>query len=152
MNHKRKGPGRPTRCPYCGAPVRYRSADGIYRDNPDGAMLYVCERYPKCDAYVRTHTGTKIPVGSMADGQLRALRKDAHDAFNQLYLSGMMTRDDAYRWLASMLQAPASQAHIGNLGEYYCRKVIAESKLLMENRKGARIYVFSIDERSKGAG
>jgi len=152
MNHKKNGPRRPTRCPYCGAPVRYRSADGIYRDNPERTMLYVCERYPKCDAYVRAHAGTNIPMGSMADGNLRALRKEAHDAFNRLYTSGMMSRDDAYRWLADMLQAPASQAHIGCLGEYYCRKVIAESNLLMENRKGARIYVFSIDGRAAGSG
>jgi len=152
MNRKKNGPSRPTRCPYCGAPVRYRSADGIYHDNPNGVMLYVCERYPKCDAYVRTHVGSKVPVGTLADGKLRALRKEAHDAFDQLYLSGIMSRDDAYRWLADMLQSPQSQAHIGNLGEYYCRKVIAESTALLENRKGARIYVFAIDGRAKGTG
>jgi len=149
MKHTRNRPDRPTRCPYCGAPVRYRSADGIYRDNPGGVMLYVCERYPKCDAYVHTHAGTKVPMGNMADGSLRALRREAHAAFDQLYLSGMMSRDDAYRWLADMLQSPQSQAHIGNLGEYYCPKVIAESKALLEHRKGARIYVFSIDGRAE---
>ena len=152
MNHKRNGPGRPTRCPYCGAPVRYRSADGIYHDNPDGVMLYVCERYPKCDAYVRTHAGTKTPMGSMADGSLRALRKEAHMAFDRLHLSGLMTRDDAYLWLADMLQAPRSHSHIGSLTEYYCRKVIAESKILMETREGARIYVFKIDGRAADSG
>ena len=41
------------RCPYCGAPVVYRSADGIYQNNKNGAMLYVCSRYPECDAYVQ---------------------------------------------------------------------------------------------------
>ena len=152
MYHKRNGWKRPTRCPYCGAPVRYRSADGIYHDNPDGAMLYVCERYPKCDAYVRTHAGTKVPMGTLADGNLRALRIEAHRSFDQLHTSGIMSRDDAYRWLSDMLQSPPSQAHIGNLGEYYCRKVIAESKALLENRKGGRIYVFAIDGRAKDTG
>ena len=51
------------RCPYCGAPVVLKSADGIYRDNSKNTMLYVCARYPACDAYVRTHPGTAIPVG-----------------------------------------------------------------------------------------
>ena len=152
MSHKRNWLNRPIRCPYCGAPVRYRSADGIYHDNPNGIMLYVCERYPNCDTYVRTHAGTKVPMGSMANGNLRALRKEAHDAFDQLHLSGMMSRDDAYRWLSDMLQAPQSHAHIGNLGEYYCRKVIAESKNLIDNRKGARIYVFTVDGRTKESG
>ena len=56
---KRKGFNRSSmRCPYCGSPVIYRSADGIYRDNSRGTMLYVCSHYPECDAYVRVHTGT----------------------------------------------------------------------------------------------
>jgi len=151
MSHKKNGSNRPTRCPYCGAPVRYRSADGIYQDNPNGVMLYVCERYPKCDAYVRTHVGTTIPVGNMADGKLRALRKEAHDAFNQLYISGMMSRDDAYSWLSVMLQTPRSQAHIGNLTDCYCQKVIAESKSLMDKRREGRIYAFPFDRHAENA-
>lgn len=130
QNKNRKG----MRCPYCGAPVRYRSATGIYRDNSKDVMLYVCGNYPECDAYVRTHAGTKKPVGTLANAKLRALRKEAHDAFNQLYLTGMMSRDDAYRWLANMLQAPQSQAHIGNLGEYYCRVVIAECEKMIKHK------------------
>jgi hypothetical protein len=132
--------------------VRYRSADGIYRDNPDGAMLYVCERYPKCDAYVRTHAGTKVPMGTLADGNLRALRIEAHRSFDQLHTSGIMSRDDAYRWLSAILQSPQSQAHIGNLGEYYCRQVIEESQKILQNRKGGQIYVFAIDGCGTGAG
>ena len=66
---KRKGFNRSSmRCPYCGSPVIYRSADGIYRDNSRGTMLYVCSHYPECDAYVRVHTGTNIPVGSIHVG------------------------------------------------------------------------------------
>lgn len=66
MNKKKKRKGFDRggmRCPYCGSPVVYRSADGIYRDNSKGTMLYVCSRYPECDSYVRAHTGTNIPVG-----------------------------------------------------------------------------------------
>ena len=141
------------RCPYCGAPVHFRSATGIYHDNPNGTMLYVCNNFPDCDSYVRTHAGTKIPMGTLADGKLRALRKEAHDSFNQLYTSGMMTRDEAYRWLAAILQAPRSQAHIGNLGEYYCRQVIEESQKILQNRKGGgKIYVYAFDGRGAGAG
>ena len=136
------------RCPYCGCTVTLRSADGIYRDNSKGVMLYVCSGYPKCDAYVRVHEGTSIPVGTLANAELRALRKKAHDAFNRLYYSGYMSRDSAYAWLASILQAPRSQAHIGHLGEYYCRQVIEESNKLLDNHKsrsrgqGGRTYAF----------
>ena len=81
MNHKNKKKGfQPSRmrCPYCGAPVVYRSAEGIYKENHLDAMLYVCSKYPKCDAYVRVHAGTKIPVGSLANKELRNLRRIAH--------------------------------------------------------------------------
>lgn len=128
------------RCPYCGAPVIYRSADGIYRDNSNGTMLYVCSHYPQCDAYVRVHAGTNIPVGTLANHELRTLRRTAHHYFDQLYQSGMMSKQDAYQWLADLICAPLSQAHIGYLGEYYCKQVIEESRKLLEqrnpNRKG----------------
>lgn len=101
MNKKKKRKGFDRggmRCPYCGSPVVYRSADGIYRDNSKGTMLYVCSRYPECDSYVRAHTGTNIPVGSMANHELRTLRRTAHHYFDQLYESGYMSKQDAYQW------------------------------------------------------
>ena len=119
------------RCPYCGAPVVFRSADGIYRENSHGTMLYVCSRYPICDAYVRAHVGTRIPLGTLADPELRKLRREAHRFFDQLHTSGLMTKADAYRWLASMIGTPMEKAHIGYLGEFYCRQVISESRKLL---------------------
>ena len=46
----------------------------------------------------------------------------------------MMSKQDAYLWLADFLQVPLSQAHIGYLGEYYCKQVIAASQKLLKNR------------------
>lgn len=130
---KRKGfQAGSMRCPYCGSPVIYRSADGIYHDNSNKTMLYVCSHYPECDAYVRVHAGTNIPVGSLANHELRTLRRTAHHYFDQLYQSGMMSKQDAYQWLADLICAPLSEAHIGYLGEYYCKQVIEESRRLME--------------------
>jgi ssDNA-binding Zn-finger/Zn-ribbon topoisomerase 1 len=122
-------------CPYCGSHVELRSADGIYRDNSAGTMLYVCSKYPACNVYVRVAPGTKDPMGSLANASLRALRREAHQHFDRLHLSGLMTRKDAYVWLSAMLQAPLSQTHIGYLSEYYCRQVIEESRRMLENRK-----------------
>lgn len=98
-------------------------------------MLYVCSRYPACDSYVRVHPGTKIPVGTMANRELRALRNDAHRSFDQLHKKGLMSKEDAYHWLAAILAAPLGQAHIGYLGEYYCRQVIDESKKVLDSQK-----------------
>lgn len=137
MKKKRAQKAAP-RCPYCGSHSVLRSADGIYRDNDKNTMLYVCSRYPVCDSYVRVNPGTKIPMGTMANRELRALRNEAHRNFDQLHKRGLMSKEDAYQWLASILAAPMAQAHIGYLGEYYCRRVIEESKKVLnfqETRK-----------------
>ena len=89
MKHKKKRKGvvnYAPRCPYCGSTTVYRSATGIYKSNPNDVMLYVCTNYPNCDAYVQTQKGTAIPLGEMANGELRALRNQAHRYFNKLYL------------------------------------------------------------------
>lgn len=136
MKRKKKKGINPSgmRCPYCGKPLILRSADGIYHENPKNTMLYVCKDYPQCDTYVRTHPGTSVPVGTPANRELRALRNEAHRYFDQLYRSGMMSKQDAYLWLADFLQVPLSQAHIGYLGEYYCKQVIAANQKLLKNR------------------
>lgn len=98
-------------------------------------MLYVCSHYPECDAYVRVRAGTNIPVGSLANHELRTLRRTAHQYFDQLHQSGYMSKQDAYQWLADVICAPLSEAHIGYLGEYYCKRVIEESRKLLERQR-----------------
>ncbi len=139
MKQKRKGiNGHGMRCCTCGAPVQLRSADGIYKSNPNGTMLYVCSKYPACDTYIRTHQGTKEPMGTMAGPELRKMRTEAHRYFNQIYLSGIMSKDDAYAWLADVLGATKSQAHIGYLGDYYCQVVIEKSKELLATHRAVQ--------------
>lgn len=131
MKNKKKRKGVTNyapRCPYCGSTTVYRSATGIYIDNPDDVMLYVCKNYPACDAYIRTQKGTAIPIGEMANGKLRALRTDAHRLFNQLYLKGYMPKQTAYGWLSSVLCVPQEKAHIAQLSELQCELVIRETK------------------------
>ena len=120
------------RCPYCGAPMILRSADGIYKDNSQHNTLYVCRNYPECDTYVRTRPGTAQPFGTPANRELRALRIQAHRCFDVIHQNGYMTKRDAYVWLAALLQAPQSQAHIGFLSEYSCRRVIDESTRMLQ--------------------
>ena len=138
---KTKGKGfnvpgmRHMRCPYCGSMVHLRSADGIYKINKDNTQLYVCSNYPVCDAYVRVHPGTTTPVGSLANAKLRALRMTAHQHFDKLHQTGLMSKDGAYEWLAFILQSPRSQAHIGYQSEYYCNRIIEESTKFFSNSK-----------------
>ena len=91
--NKRKGIDRTApRCPYCGSHTILRSADGIYRENARNDMLYVCKNYPVCDSYVRVQRGTKIPLGTVANRELRELRAEAHRQFDKLYKHGYMSK------------------------------------------------------------
>ena len=52
-----------------------------------------------------------------------------------------MSNEIIYQWLASILAAPMGQAHIGLLGEYYCRLVIEESKKVLNSRNQEDILI-----------
>ena len=130
-----RNPSGQVRC-HCGRPAVLRSAEGICRTHRPSAMVYVCSDYPACNSFVMAHLGTLEPMGTLAPPELRRLRYEAHQQFDQLHKSGLMTRQEAYRWLAYMVQAPMAHAHIGHLGEYYCKVVIRESKKLLAQRMG----------------
>ena len=121
------------KCPYCGGTAVLRDASYVYGDNPSGEQLYVCQHYPKCDAYVGVHKGTQIPKGTLADGDLRNLRIRAHRMFDMIWQSGVLTRKNAYRWIQDKFSLRSDQAHIGNFSEYMCRQLIEESRVVLEN-------------------
>ncbi len=123
------------KCPYCGAPVHLRSADGIYKDNSKNVMLYVCSKYPECDAYIRVHEGTLKPMGTLANPKLRQLRTEAHKYIDIIQDKGYMTRDEVYHWMSNLISAPLSETHIGYMGEYYCTMVIEEAKKYLKMKK-----------------
>ena len=99
----------------------------VYGDRADDveAKLYVCARYPACDAYVAAHKDTLLPMGTLADRNLRRKRMEAHSALNRLISSGLMNRKQAYRWLQIQLGLPESETHIAKFSELRCQKVIS---------------------------
>ena len=132
MNNKRSNKrSRQIRCPYCGSIAVIRSAADIYHDPKRKDKLYVCSNYPTCGAYVGMHPGTQQPYGPLANGDLRNLRIRAHRLFDQLWQSGVMSRRDAYRWLADYFSLPLSDAHIGMFSEYRCGELIRKCNELL---------------------
>ncbi len=125
--------GSQLRCP-CGCQAVLRPLDEVR----PGAMAYVCIRYPRCNSYVMAKPDNLEPMGTLAGPELRRLRREAHIHFNRIYESGLMTKRDAYKWLANAVQAPMSHAHIGHLGEYYCKVVIQESEKLLANHRNTK--------------
>lgn len=115
---------RPLRCPHCGAAMTLRPASDVYRDCHNDRKLYVCNHYPACNTYVAAHPGSNKPMGVPANGDLRHLRIQAHRKFDLIWKTGIMTRENAYRWFADSFGMSLRDAHIGMCGEYHCRELI----------------------------
>lgn len=115
------------KCPYCGAPAICRPACSVYgTDAIDrGRYLYVCSRWPACDAYVSAHKKNRKPMGTLANRSLRRKRILAHQALKSLQKERHMNKWAAYVWLQAKLDLDESYAHIGMFSEQMCEKVIS---------------------------
>lgn len=135
MAKKRKTHSPPVPlCPYCHSPARLVLAkDVLKKDNMEYA--WVCSKYPNCDAYVAAHRNSGKPMGPLANSELRKLRFEAHEKFDQIWKTGIMDKEDAYRWLASSLSLKSKHAHIGKFSEYYCKETIKLSENVLNNHK-----------------
>ena len=112
------------KCPYCGSRALLRPATVVRPIAAPGEEVYVCARYPACDAYVAAHRDSRLPMGTLADKALRRKRRQAHLALNRLWESGCMSKKEAYRYLQVQMGLPESEAHIGRFSEYRCKQVI----------------------------
>lgn len=103
-------------CPYCHAPAQLRPASSIYgiHTKDRAAKLYVCSRYPACDAYVQAHKATGLPMGTLANKELRQKRMQAHRTFNQLWEKGFMRKQGCLRMAVRPARHPGS-------GRTYCQ-------------------------------
>lgn len=118
---------RKLKCPYCGAYAVCRPAKIVYGSSnlKNDSYLYVCSRWPECNAYVGTHRKNRQPLGTLANGDLRHKRILAHQALSDLQKIRHMSKGDAYIWLQAKLGLTKEQTHIGMFSEYMCDQVIA---------------------------
>lgn len=100
------GRQHPDPCADCGAPL-------VLRDSRYG-LFYGCTAWARtgCPGGVGAHPdGT--PLGPPVNAEVRAARKRAHEAFDELWRghNARMRREEAYAWLAEALGV--DEAHIG---------------------------------------
>ena len=123
------------RCPYCGSTAVLRDASFVYHEKSKGGRLYVCSHYPACDSYVGVHPGTAIPKGTLADRSLRLKRIRAHRVFDQIWKTGILSKPEAYRWMADKFCLDKNHAHIGSFSDYLCDRLMAESSKVLQNNR-----------------
>lgn len=125
---------RPT-CPYCGGVAALVTGADIYPHRPDlcEKRFWACQ---PCDAYVGCHPAADaygrggmgdgtVPLGRLANAELRSLKQRAHAAFDPMWKSGAMSRRKAYAWLSTSMGIPSNKTHIGMFDEAQCRAVVA---------------------------
>lgn len=114
------------KCPYCGAQAFLRPASVLGKTgrNEANEKYYVCARYPFCDSYVKAHHHNQMPMGTLANPELRVKRREAHKAMQELIDCGLMSRKEIYHWLQMQMGLPQSEAHIAKFSDQRCEQVI----------------------------
>lgn len=109
----------PTTCA-CGRSVEIAHHLQVYgAEYSDWPWIYRCAH---CDASVGMHPFTSIPLGTLADKQLRALRKSCKQPFELLWSNGRMDRKAAYGALARHLRIPVEECHFGWFDADTCKR------------------------------
>lgn len=88
-------------------------------------MIYLCKC---CGSYVGTHSDGITSKGSIANKELRELRKQAHAAFDKIWKEGLLPRSNAYAWLSRTMNIDRDLTHIGMFKMRQCKECIEVSK------------------------
>lgn len=134
-------------CPYCHNRARLTDSACVYNGKSKGLIWY-CKA---CDAYVGVHTGTDVPLGTLANARLRSRRRVAHMIFDKLWQgtshggTAAMSRAGAYVWLSERMGIPVALAHIGMFDAEQCEKAIACSMAFLNTFEEVKRSAASID-------
>lgn len=109
-------------CDYCGRHADLYGGLDVYPDRKDLAerQFWVCW---SCDAWVGCKKDSDEPFGELADETLRAARIAAHKAFDPIWEQELMSKREAYDWLAQLLGVPREQCKIGLMKLGDCSRV-----------------------------
>lgn len=129
-------------CSYCGKPAALVSGKEIYphRDDLIHKKFWRCL---SCKAHVGCHPPTAhtqgrsdIPLGRLANAELRAAKQAAHEAFDRVWKDRLTSRKSAYGLLAARLGIRNSACHIGMFDVAMCRRTVEEGKKLYAELTG----------------
>lgn len=124
-------PRIPPICPYCQRESHRITGAQLYNRKPElsDKIIYQCA---PCDARVGCHPGTDVPLGRLANAELRRAKMAAHYAFDPIWraqiaaegCSKKKARNEAYGWLAVALGIPREDCHIGMMDVETCHRVV----------------------------
>lgn len=109
-------------CPYCSKKAELKDSSVIY--GKSYGLIYICSDYPSCDSYVGVHPGTTIPLGRMANKELREYKKKVHVLFDPLWKGKKIRRNEAYKRLSDALNLSTKECHVGMFDVETCKRAI----------------------------
>lgn len=114
------------KCPYCGGKAILRPASYVYGTAmiEKGRHLYLCTNWPACDSYVSAHKSSLLPMGTLANGDLRHKRILAHRALAEYQRCHYMDKWAVYLWLQMQLGLSSEETHVGQFSAEQCEQVI----------------------------
>lgn len=102
---------RPYHCHYCKTLVVITTNKVLYgKDFGSYPWIYYC---PNCTASVGMHLGTGIPLGSLANKELKMARRDAKARFILYCQVAEIHRNQGYIDLAHLMGIPNGETHFG---------------------------------------
>jgi hypothetical protein len=111
-------------CPYCGSRARLTDSAIVYHGRSYGP-IYLCSKWPECDAYVGADKKSGTPLGRLANKELREWKKKAHQWIDPLWRSGILSRAKVYRIISGRMRIDPSKAHVGMFNIDQCKKAIS---------------------------
>ncbi|MBK8583262.1 MAG: hypothetical protein IPL86_16035 [Flavobacteriales bacterium] len=131
-------------CQYCGRAAKLVRGVTLYPGHPETHDKYFWRCAP-CGAHVGCHPRNKntkgkpndgkIPLGSLANKELRRARNRAHAMFDPLWRKGKMKRGEAYSWLRETLGISKEACHIGRFDVELCNRTVDAVAALKKEAK-----------------
>lgn len=111
-------------CPECGSPLVLKEAKY--------GKFYGCSQFrvTGCRGSHSAHQDTGKPMGIPAKQEVKTARHNAHRVFDQLWMSGQMSRKRAYQWMQKVMGMTKREAHIGAFDAEQCARLISEIERL----------------------
>lgn len=121
-------------CDYCHQPAELVRGTVTYprrKDLADRRFWYcaACQAWTSChlpaDKSGRRGRGDgTVPMGRLADADLRRWRQSFHAVFDPIWKTGTLTRDEAYAHVAAELRIGAQQCHSSLFTLEQCREAV----------------------------
>lgn len=124
-------------CQYCNRPAKLVDGSAVYPHRHDLKAKKFWNCTP-CKAFVGCHEAGKyvvmhgkkiysdgtMPLGVLANAELRQAKKMAHASFDPVWKEGGMTRKQAYAWLSAQLGIEPDDCHMGMMSVETCNRVV----------------------------